>query len=82
MSYPTLSKRDALNKLFAEMNPLLSSYNSTYTDQELSGNFNIIQLKPNVYYNDHRQTENYISQYMVNVTMGDVTIATTFNYSI
>ena len=64
------------------MNPLLSSYNSSYTDSQLSGNFKILDLKPNVYYNEHYQVENYISTYRINVTMGEVYVATWFNFSI
>ncbi len=82
MSFPALGKRDALNNLFAELTLNTTSIDCNYTDSNLQGNFKVIGFKPHVFYNDHHQTETYLDRLKVNVTMGDITVASKFNYTI
>ena len=82
MSFPALGKRDALNNLFAELTLNTTSIDSNYTDSSLEGNFRVVGFKPNVYYNDHHQSEAFLDRLKVNVTMGDITVASKFNYTI
>lgn len=82
MSFPALGKRDALNNLFAELTLNTTSIDSNYTDSALEGNFRVIGFKPHVYYNDHHQSETYLDRLKVNVTLGDITVASKFNYTI
>jgi hypothetical protein len=82
MSFPALGKRDALNNLFAELTLNTTSIDSNYTDSALEGNFRVIGFKPHVYYNDHHQSETYLDRLKANVTLGDITVASRFNYTI
>lgn len=82
MSFPALGKRDALNNLFAELSLNTTYIDSNYTDSGLEGNFRVVGFKPHVYYNDHHQSETYLDRLKVNVTMGDITVASKFMYTI
>lgn len=82
MSYSALGKRDALNNLFDEITQSLTALDCNYTDTSLQANFRIPALKAGTYYNDHRQSETFIERLSVNVTMGEVSIGSLFNYSI
>lgn len=55
MSYPALSKRDAIGNLFDEITSNLTVLDSNYTDSNLQANFKITNLNSGTYYNDHYQ---------------------------
>lgn len=82
MSYPTLGKRDAIGNLFLELDTKLTPISTNYTDSNLQANFKIPSLLPQSYYNDHHQKEIYLDKLKANVTLGDIAIGMTFNYSI
>jgi hypothetical protein len=48
----------------------------------MQATFRIPGLKASAYYNDHFQRETYLDKLCVNVTMGDIVVASRFNYSI
>jgi hypothetical protein len=82
MSYSALGKRDALNNLFAELDQKMTPLDNSFTDSNLQANFKIPGLLAQTYYNDHHQAEAYLERLKVNVTLGDVAIGTSFNYSV
>lgn len=82
MSYSALGKRDALNNLFDEITKSLTALDCNYTDNNLQANFKIPALQAGTYYNDHHQTETFIERLSVNVTMGEISVGSLFNYSI
>jgi hypothetical protein len=82
MSFPTLSKRDALTNLFMTIDKNMTALENNYTDSALSANFRIFNLTPQAYYNDHLQKESFVDRLRVNVTMGTIAIGTMFNYTI
>ena len=55
---------------------------SNYTDQNLQANFHIIGMHPHPYYNDHYQKDEFVDKYTAKVTMGVITVASFFNYSV
>ena len=55
---------------------------SNFTDSNLRANFRILDLHPHPFYNDHYQKDEFIDKYTANVTMGVVTVASFFNFSI
>lgn len=58
MSYDAMSNHDYLANLFQNISNLLPSYDSTYTDRDGTV-YSIMNFKPHIYYNEHRQTESY-----------------------
>jgi hypothetical protein len=82
MSYPSLSKRDALNNLFDEISRNMTALDCNYTDSNLQANFKIPALLARPYYYDHYQVESYVEKLQVKVVLGEVVIATSFNYTV
>ena len=82
MSYPALSKRDALNRLFEEVSEKMTVLSNKYTDDKLQATFELNDMKFGVYYNDHHQKEEYVNKYEVNVTNGILEAGCVVNYSI
>ena len=60
------------------MTPLSSSF----SDASISATFKITNVKPQFYYNDHHQTDSYVSKFQAKVVLGVIDVASTFNYSI
>ena len=58
MSYNAISNHDYLANLFQNISTLLPIYNTTYTDKDKTV-YSILNFRPHLYYNEHRQTENY-----------------------
>lgn len=54
MSYNTLSKKDTMPTLFNLLNTKATYYNRTYNDGR-GTTFDIKQLHPQMYYNEHHQ---------------------------
>jgi hypothetical protein len=82
MSYSSLGKRDALTNLFAELDKSMTALDNNYTDSNLQANFKIPALRAQSYYNDHHQSESYLDRLKVNVTLGDIAIGASFNYTV
>lgn len=53
-----MSNHDYLANLFQNISELLPTYNTTYTDKDNTV-YSVLNFKPHLYYNEHRQTENY-----------------------
>jgi len=64
------------------MNKDMPTYENSYTDSGLGANFKITNVRPQVYYNDHYQTDSYLDKYRANVTMGVLTSSTYFNFTV
>ena len=82
MSYPALSKRDALNRLFEEITEKMTVLSNKFTDNKLNATFELDDMKLGVYYNDHHQKEEYVNKYEVNVTNGILEAGGVINYKI
>ena len=63
MSYSAISNNDYLSKLFDEIDYVLPTFNMTYEDTNGS-TYLIKNLKPNLYYSEHAQVEEYIGNFM------------------
>ena len=71
-----------ISNLFQEMNKDIPTYQNSYTDSQIQANFKITNVRPQVYYNDHYQTDSYLDKYRANVTMRILTASTYFNFSV
>lgn len=82
MSFQALSKRDTLENLFQELSPNMSVMENNYTDSTLGANFVLTNIHPHPFYNDHEQRDSFIDKYSCNVSMGVLSAASFFDYSI
>ena len=55
MSYNALSKRDTIGQMFEDINAKMPSYNVSYTNATQNVSYEVKNLKPSVYYNEHHQ---------------------------
>lgn len=80
VSYNAMSKQDTMTQIFNQLNKQNVSFNYSYTHNETV--YSIVSLVAHVYHNEHYQNESYHSENMVDVQLGHLHMAYTFNYSI
>jgi hypothetical protein len=66
MSYSAISNHDYLADMFENVSQSLKQYNVTYTDKNGSV-YSVLNFKPHLYYNEHRQEEFYIGRFFCHV---------------
>jgi hypothetical protein len=66
MSYNAISNHDYLSDMFDNVSLSLPQYNLTYTDKNGSV-YSLINFKPHLYYNEHRQVEAYVGTLFINI---------------
>ena len=57
LSFNFLSKRDTMSNLFNETNAEIIKYDFFYTDPTTRKGYNISQMHPQLYYNEHYQVD-------------------------
>lgn len=79
LSFKALSSRDHITKLFYLLDSKTSIYNTTTTNNSIT--YNLTNLKPQFYYLDDSERNEFVDSNTAKVTSGKLYLAAAFNYS-
>jgi hypothetical protein len=79
MSFSGLSSRDHIFKVFYAIDKKMSTYNVSAVNDSVT--YTVTNMKPQFYYIDNTELNQFVDSLTANVTSGKLYLAAFFNYS-